>query len=59
MKHNTKLIVIMSLMFGLFMIWYGNAVAPIEHLEFYTGFGFIFTLLSGAIALTDYQDRKG
>lgn len=59
MKHNTKAIVIMILMFGLFMIWYGNAFAPTEHQEFYGGFGLTFALLSGAIALTDYQERKG
>lgn len=59
MKHNTKLIVITSVVFGLFMIWYGNAVAPAEDQEFFGLFGLTFMSLGGAIALTDYQDRKG
>jgi hypothetical protein len=49
----------MILLFGVFMIWYGNAVAPADDQEFYGLFGLTFIGLSGVMTLTDYQDRKG
>lgn len=59
MERKLKLIVISLLFWGGFMIWYGNTQVPVEQLEFYTGFGLISVLLSGALTLTDYQERKG
>lgn len=59
MEQRIKLIVISLLFWGAFMIWYGNTQVLPEQIEFYTGFGLISVLLSGAITLTDYQERKG
>jgi hypothetical protein len=39
MDVKLKRIVIMILLFGVFMIWYGNAVAPADDQEFYGLYG--------------------
>jgi hypothetical protein len=59
MDVKLKRIVIMILLFGVFTIWNGNAVAPADDQEFYGLFGLTFMGLSGVMTLTDYQDRKG
>lgn len=59
MEQRMKLIVISLIFWGVFMIWYGNTQVLPKQMEFYTGFGLISVLLSGALILTDYQERKG
>lgn len=58
MKTKLKRIVILMILWGLFLIWFGNTQAPAQDLETYTGFGLISLLLSGALTLTDYQERQ-
>lgn len=58
MQRKLKTIVILMIVWGVFLIWFGNTQAPSQDLETYTGFGLISLLLSGALILTDYQERQ-
>lgn len=59
MERKLKRIVILMFIWGAMMIWYGNTQVPASEMETYTGFGLIGVLLSGALVLTDYQERQG